>query len=144
METRRPGFTLIEAVLALAIAGFLVYGGATAIGRLGPRLDLRSGAWQITSGLQQARFRAILSGEPIRVRFAASGLFLERYDGGSGTWRPARAILLPGVSVQANNAPVFLPQGTVSGLATITVSNAQGSYRITVAITGRIRTVRPG
>jgi len=29
-------------------------------------------------------------------------------------------------------------------LATILVSNSRGSYRITVAITGRIRTVRTG
>ena len=37
-----------------------------------------------------------------------------------------------------------IPQGTVSDLASITVANARGSYRITVAITGRIRTVRTG
>ena len=141
---RRSGFTLVETVLALAVAGCLALGASYAIGRVGPRLDLRAGAWQVTAGLNQARFRAILSGEPVRVRFAAPGFFLERFDGDAGAWRPARCVPLPGVAVRANNAPVFHPQGTVAGLATVTVSNAQGSYRITIAITGRIRTVRTG
>lgn len=144
MATRRRGFSLIEAALALALVSGLAFGGAYALGRLGPRLDLRSGVWQVTSGLHQARFGAILSGEPVRVRFAAPGFFLERYDREADAWRPARVVPLPGVLVRANNAPVFHPQGTVSGLATITVSNAQGSYRITIAITGRVKTVRTG
>jgi prepilin-type N-terminal cleavage/methylation domain-containing protein len=141
---RRAGFTLIEALVALAVAGCLALGAAYSLGRVGPRLDLRSGAWRVTSGLNQARFGAILSGEPLRIRFAAPGFFVERYDGDEGAWRTALAVPLHGVLVRANNAPVFYPQGTVSGLATITVSNPQGSYRITIAITGRIRTVRTG
>lgn len=141
---RRRGFTLIEILVALAAAGCLALGASYAIGRVGPRLDLRSGAWRVTSGLNQARFRAILSGDPVRVRFAAPGFFLERYDAGEGAWRTALGVPLPGVLVRANNAPVFHPQGTVSGLATITVSNKEGSYRITIAITGRIRSVRTG
>ena len=138
------GFTLVEAVLVLALSGGLALGGVLALGRVGPRLGLRSGTWQVTAGLNQARFTAILSGEPVRVRFAAPGFFLERYDSEEDAWRPSRCVPLPGVLVRANNAPVFHPQGTVSGLATITVSNALGSYRITIAITGRIRTVRTG
>ncbi|HPW17163.1 MAG TPA: GspH/FimT family pseudopilin [Candidatus Aminicenantes bacterium] len=144
MAGRRPGFTLVEAVTALAISGLLVLGGAQAVGRLGPRLRLRSGAWEVTSGLGQARFQAVMSGEPVRVRFLPSGFVLERYDAAASAWRTARRSVLEGVAVRANNAPVFHPQGTVSNMATVTVSNSRGSYRITVAITGRIKTTRVG
>ena len=142
MAGRRRGFTLVEAVMALALSGLLVLGGVQAVGRLGPKLRLQSGIWEVTSGLGQARFRAIMSGEPVRVRFIPSGFTLERYDAAASAWRAARRSVLEGVAVRANNAPVFYPQGTVSNMATITVSNSRGSYRITVAITGRIRTVR--
>ena len=144
MDARPGGFTLVEAVLALALAGLLAFGGAYTVGRLVPKLNLQSGIWEVTSGLNQARFRAILTGASVRVRFAPPGFVFESYDETAGLWHMARAISLPGVLVRANNAPVFHPQGTVSDLATISVSNARGSYRITVAITGRIRTVRTG
>lgn len=141
---RRQGFTLVEVVLVLALAGLFALGGAAAVGRLVPKLHLQSGIWEVTTGLNQARFRAILSGAPVRVRFDAPGFSFEICDPAEGTWRTWRTVPLPGVLVRANNAPVFHPQGTVSDLASITVWNASGAYRITVAITGRIRTVRTG
>jgi prepilin-type N-terminal cleavage/methylation domain-containing protein len=142
--TARRGFTLVEAVLALALAGALTLAAAATAHRLAPKLDLRSGTWEVTAGLNQARFRAIMTGSPVRVRFLSAGFVLERFDAAAAVWREARAVALPGVVVRANNAPVFHPQGTVSDLATITVGNARGAYRITVAITGRIRVVRTG
>ena len=142
MRRDRLGFTLIEVILALALTGLFVYGGAYSFQRLVPKFQLQSGIWEVTSGLNQARFRAIMSGEPVRVRFVPSGFAFERYDETAKMWRLARTALLPGVAVQANNSPVFHPQGTVSDLASITVSNSRGSYRITIAITGRVRTAR--
>lgn len=141
---KNHGFTLIEIVLVLALTVLLAAGGAATVRRLLPKLRLQAGTWQVTAGLNQARFQAILSGEPCRVRFAPPGFLLERFDEGSEAWRAARIVPLPGVAVAANNAPVFHPQGTVSDLATILISNVRGGYRITVAITGRIRTVRTG
>ncbi len=142
MRWDRRGFTLVEIVLALALAGLFVYAGGYSFQRLIPKFELQAGIWEITSGLNQARFRAIMSGEPVRVRFVPSGFVFERYDEASGTWRTARAASLPGVAVRANNSPVFHPQGTVSGLASIMVSNARGTFRITVAITGRVKAIR--
>lgn len=144
MAPRRGGFTLFEAVLAMALAGLLSMGAVAAVGRIARGFHLRAAVWEVTSGLNQARFQAILSGTRVRLRFETPGFAFERYDETAGSWRIARAVALPGVLVRANNAPVFHPQGTVSDLASITVTNARGSYRITVAITGRIRTVRTG
>jgi Tfp pilus assembly protein FimT len=144
MGPRRKGFTLVEAVLALALAAFFATGAVAAVGRIARGFHLRAAAWSVTSGLNQARFQAILTGTRIRLRVAAPGFLLERYDETAGAWRLARSAALDGVIVRANNAPVFHPQGTVSDLVSITISNARGSYRITVAITGRVRTVRTG
>jgi hypothetical protein len=142
LNARRRGFTLIEALLALARAGLMAFGTVHAARRLGPKLDLQAGAWGVSAGLAQARFRAIMSGAAVRVRFLPTGFVFERFDAESASWRSARAVALPGVLIGANNAPIFHPGGTVSGLASITVGNASGAYRITVAITGRIKAVR--
>jgi len=142
MSRQRQGFTLVEIVLALALAGLFIYGGAYSFQRLVPKFQLQSGIWEVTSGLNQARFRAIMSGAPVRVRFVPSGFVFERYDEAAKIWRTARTATLPGVTVRANNSPVFHPQGTVSDLASITVSNARGKYRITIAISGRVKATR--
>lgn len=139
---RERGFTLVETVMVLSLLGFLVYGGVYSFQRLIPKFHLQSGIWQVTSGLNQARFRAVWSGAPVRVRFVPSGFVFERRDDGAGVWRALRTAVLPGVTVGANNNPIFHPQGTVSSLATILVSNSWGSFRITIAITGRIKTTR--
>jgi len=141
---RRPGFTLIEAVVALALAGFLVYAGAISYKQMIPKFRLQTGVWEIGCALNQARFGAIWKGMPMRVRFDDSGFVLESHDDGSGTWRPSRSVRCEGVEVRANNTPTFYPGGTVSDLATIYVSNSRGSYKITVAITGRIKIVKVG
>jgi prepilin-type N-terminal cleavage/methylation domain-containing protein len=138
----RKGFTLVEVVLALALAGLLVYGGAYSFQRLVPKFQLQSGIWEVTAGLNQARFRAIMSGAPVRVRFVPSGFVYERFDEPAGVWRTAGTAVLPGVAVRANNSPVFHPQGTVSDLASIYVSNSRGAYRITIAISGRVKAIR--
>lgn len=142
MGRGRKGYTLAETVLALALAGLFACGAGYSVSRLVPRLQLQSGTWEVTAGLNQARFRAIMSGSPVRVSFVPTGFVLERFDEAAAGWRPARTERLDGVAVAANNSPVFHPQGTVSNMASITVSNARGTYRITVAITGRIRTTR--
>jgi prepilin-type N-terminal cleavage/methylation domain-containing protein len=144
MGRKREGFTLVEVVLALTLAGLFMFGAAYSFQQLVPKFQLQSGIWEVTSGLNQARFRAIMSGEPVRVRFVPSGFVFERYDEAAKIWLTARTASLPGVAVRANNAPVFHPQGTVSDLASITVSNTLGTYRITIAITGRVRTTRVG
>src|SRR4030042_4451820 len=111
MGRSQRGFTLIEIVMALTLAGLFIYGGAYTFQRLVPKFQLQSGIWEVTSGLNQARFRAIMSGAPVRVRFVPSGFVFERYDEAGTSWVTARAASLPGVAVRANNSPVFHHQG---------------------------------
>jgi prepilin-type N-terminal cleavage/methylation domain-containing protein len=138
------GFTLVETVLALALAGLLIYGGAVSFMELIPKFRLQSGLWEIQSTLSQARFKAAWKGRPYRVNFAGTACELEAYDEASKTWRLDKFARLEGVEVGANNSPTFYPEGTVSDLATIIVSNSRGAYKITIAISGRIKTVKVG
>ncbi len=141
---KEKGFTLAETALAIALAGFLIYGGAVSFKQLIPKFELQTGVWEIQSSLNQARFKSAWRGRTYRVRFEGPGYRLESYDAGSGTWRLERAARLEGVEVRANNNPAFYPEGTVSDLATINVSNSRGAYKITVAITGRVKATKIG
>lgn len=141
-EICRPGFTLIEAAVALALAGTLAFMGAGSLLSLAPKYRLEAAVWAARAALNRARYRALHEGVSYRVRILEDGLALDRHDPDAGTWVQASRSLCEGVRLSANNTPIFTPLGSVTGLATITVGNGWGAYRLTLAITGRIKTAR--
>lgn len=138
------GFTLVEVVLVIALAGLIIQAGAFSFRRLATKFRLQAAVWEIHTCLSRARFKAIWSGTPIRVRLTTAGTILEAYDETAKSWRVERSAVCEGVEIQANNTPTFYPEGTVSNLASIYVSNAAGSYKFTIAISGRVKAVRVG
>jgi type II secretory pathway pseudopilin PulG len=138
----RRGFTLLEAAVAVALTGTLAFMGAGSLLSLAPKYRLEAAVWEARAALNRARYRALHEGVSYRVRVLADGLALDRNDPDSGLWIPASRSVCDGVLLSANNAPIFTPLGSVTGLATITVGNNWGTYRLTVAITGRIKTAR--
>jgi prepilin-type N-terminal cleavage/methylation domain-containing protein len=136
----KKGFSLLEVLTALAAAAVLVYGVSTAFLNLAPKYRLKRAAWEVQTRLNYARYKSIFEGRPVRVRFEPTGYAVEKYDDSQKIWQPDVRGSIEGVQIAANNSPTFHPLGTVSNLATITVSNSWGTYRITLAISGRIRT----
>ncbi|MCX6560737.1 MAG: hypothetical protein NTZ26_09485 [Candidatus Aminicenantes bacterium] len=139
---RRPGFTLIETAFVLALAGGILCLGAGSLLSLVPKYRLESAVWEVRSTLNRARWQALHEGVSFRVRFLASGVTTERYDPESESWVLYRRRAIDGVRVSANNSPIFTALGAVTGLATITASNSWGVYKLTLAITGRVKTAR--
>jgi Tfp pilus assembly protein FimT len=135
------GLSLLETMIMIFILAVLLQVGATSFHRLEPKYRLQAAAWEIVSRLNHARFRAIQDGAPVRVKFGESRYRLEEWDEEANIWRLVDGSALAGVTLKANNTPVFYPEGTVSNLATILVSNDRGGYRITLAMTGRVKAV---
>jgi Tfp pilus assembly protein FimT len=138
----RPGFNLIEAAAAVAIVGLLIGLGSGSLLSLAPKYRLESAVWEARSALHRARVQALRDGFAYRVRFLDAGITTERYDPGGEAWILCRRTAPEGVRVTANNTPLFTALGAVTGLATITAANSWGAYKLTLAITGRIKTVR--
>ena len=135
------GFSLLETVIALALILIIIYGASNAFLGNAPKHRLNKAAWEVQTRLNYARHKAIFEGRPFRVRFSPTGYVVEEFDGVINTWRAEASGLCEGVAIEANNCPTFHPVGTVSNMATITISNTAGSCRITLAISGRIRVV---
>ncbi len=136
----KKGFSLVEATIALFVLGMLIYVASTSFLSSSPRYQLKRAVSQITTILNLARYKAIFEGVSTRVAFDSSGYRVEKFDENLKAWRSTDLSVLGGVTLQANNSPTFHPMGTVSNLASIYVSNSQGKYKITIAITGRIKT----
>jgi prepilin-type N-terminal cleavage/methylation domain-containing protein len=135
------GYSLLETVIVLALISLVIYGVSGAFLGRAPKHHLNKAAWEVQTRLNYARHKAIFEGHPFRVRFQPGGYIVEEFDSVINSWRPEASGSCKGVIIEANNSPTFHPVGTVSNLATITISNTAGTCRITLAISGRIRVV---
>jgi len=139
---REKGMTLVEAVIVLALVSLLIFAGAESVSGVAPRYQLQRAVWEVRARLNQARIHSVWEGISIRVRLSSASIALDQYDEEEKTWRTMQTEFLEGVRIEANNSPIFHPTGTVTGLATILVSNSCGAYKITLAISGRIKVVK--
>jgi len=137
----KKGLSLLEALVMLAVASLMILAASTPLLNLSPKYRLKKAAGEIYARLNYARYRAIFDGQALRVSFRPSGYTIEKYDSSQKKWRPVTSGAPEGVRIEANNSPIFHPVGTVSNLATIVVSNSWGKYKLTLAISGRIRMV---
>jgi len=138
----RRGFTLIETVLALSLLAIMTYLASFSLLGLADKYRLEKATWNVRAVLSTARAKAVLDGVDYRVRFRPDHVLLERFDEDAGNWRVEASSWIDDAVIEANNSPVFSPEGMVTNLATVKVTNGWGGYKLTLAITGRIKTVR--
>jgi hypothetical protein len=86
-----------------------------------------------------ARYKAVCEGTKVRLRFDADGYLVETWDRNQSVWKQAPKYFVDGAVITANNTPTFFPVGTVSNLCTVHVSNAWGTFKLSLAISGRIK-----
>ena len=141
-DNLKRGFSLIEGLVALFILAIMVGLASVSFLNLAPKFRLKNAVWEINSRLNYARHKAIFDGIKVRIKFESRSYAIETYDENQNEWKREREYFLNGVILQANNSPTFHPVGTVSNLASIYISNSWGKYKITLAISGRIKTTR--
>ncbi len=136
------GFSVTETVVSLFLIGIII--GISSISFLdkSPGYKLKKAVWDIHSRMNFARYKSIFENTKFRISFNESGYKLEKYDLQQKIWIMEAKNTFDGVSISATNSPIFHPLGTVSNLASITISNTAGKYRISLAISGRIKIIQ--
>ena len=105
LPARADGFTLIEMLVTLAVAGLIAWVAFPRVQNSMTAMEFRMGAGQVTEGLRAARAEAIRTGAPVTLAVQGRALVI-----GSG-----EPVALPAsVSVIAGqDGPVtFYPDGT--------------------------------
>jgi len=136
------GFSLVEALIASFIVAIILGVASTSFLNLAPKYRLKSAVREINSRLNYARYKSIFEGVKVRIKFDQHSYAIETFDEERNEWKREREYFLDGVTLQANNSPTFHPVGTVSNLASIYISNSWGKYKITLAISGRIKIIQ--
>jgi type IV fimbrial biogenesis protein FimT len=143
----QQGVTLLETIITLTIMGILASVAVLLYVGQVPQARLNGAARQVMSDLMLARRQAVSRSQRVRVYFPDDQQYKICYDAnGDGTVTDCEGnaaakdiqATYDGVTISANQNPMFHPRGTVSP-TTITVRNATGSRDITVSSAGRIR-----
>ena len=152
------GFTLVEVMISVGIVAILAaFTVPNLLGQM-PKYRLNGASRQLMGDLLAARMRAVSQNRKVQVFFPDAHQYKICDDAnGDGTVancegnaqiKDIRGFVAlvknkPYYDVSflppPTNNPIFDPRGTASNLATITVSNASGSKKITIAITGRVK-----
>lgn len=141
------GFTLIESLVVLGIMGVALMLTGTWLSSQLPYWRLNGAARQIVSDLLAAKMKAVVQRNRQRVIFQDDHRYVllddvnnnGKFDQGEMLEERDIKERYHDVVMTATNNPSFLPRGTASGLATITLSNSAGQRVITVSITGRVK-----
>src|SRR3989304_428571 len=151
----QSGFTLLELMIVIAIMGIMAAMAVPSYQTYMAQRRLNGAARQVMSDLMAARMKAITQNNEFKVFFpgshsgALSGnhqyqILDDDDDDGASSTDEAIEIKdiqtnYTDVTMNANNNPVFSPKGTVTNLATVTLSNSRGSKTVSIAITGRVK-----
>ncbi|MBD3412918.1 MAG: prepilin-type N-terminal cleavage/methylation domain-containing protein [Candidatus Aminicenantes bacterium] len=135
------GFSLLETVVSLFLIAVIIGVSSLSFLKRPPRYILRKAVWEVNSQMNLARYKSIFQQIKIKISFHESGYIIEKYDPDHKKWIKEKERDFKGVTISATNSPIFHPLGTVSNLASVTISNRAGQFKISLAISGRIKIV---
>jgi type IV fimbrial biogenesis protein FimT len=141
------GFTLMELMIVLGIMSIVLMLTNMWLSTQLPHWRLNGAVRQVMSDLVAAKMNAVVERNRQRVFFQDNRHYVildDKNNNGkidSGEHQEVRDIQADyqDVTMTASNNPSFLPRGTASNLASITLTNSAGSRKITVSITGRVK-----
>jgi type IV fimbrial biogenesis protein FimT len=141
------GFTLMELMIVLGIMSITLMLTNMWLSTQLPHWRLNGAVRQVVSDLVAAKMNAVVERNRQRIFFQDNRHYVildDKNNNGkidSGEHQEARDIQADyqDVTMASSNNPSFLPRGTASNLASITLTNSAGSRKITVSITGRVK-----
>ena len=140
----RGGFSLIELVLALAVAGLLVLIAVPRLSRAMDQIEVDAATSQIVGAHQRARMMAIARGQVLTLAIDSAELVIASRVDETPLWLqhgPAAA----GVTLTGSARRfTFAPTGVTLGLSNASLILSRGASQRTVLVSrlGRVRVVR--
>jgi prepilin-type N-terminal cleavage/methylation domain-containing protein len=136
----RRGFTLVETVLAIAIAGILLTIAVPRFTAMRDRYQLDTAAYQVAGDLRRAQVEAVKRNVTVTVAKTAATTYSMTYIVGGVTQTMANRTFEPGVSFTAAAMTVSLASfgPPIGGGATFSITGAGRTRTVTVGANGLV------
>jgi type IV fimbrial biogenesis protein FimT len=139
----RGGFSLVDLVLTLAVAGLLLLIAVPRISRAMDQIEVDAATSQVVGAHQRARMMAIARGQVLTLVIDSAQLAIAPRGGGTPLWLqhgPAAGVTLSG----STRRFTFTPTGVTLGLSNASLVLSRGASQRTVLVSrlGRVRVVR--
>ena len=146
MKSLKRGFTVVEITLVLFILGLSTAVATPSVLDLMARFRLRGAARQVMGDLMWARMHAVSENNEFKIFVLSNHEYRilddDDNDGkvGNGEWNGVRDIQddYPDVTIHFSGNPIFFPRGSAQA-GTITLTNRNGSKKLKVHVTGRVK-----
>ncbi|MFQ5902195.1 MAG: GspH/FimT family pseudopilin [Candidatus Binatia bacterium] len=134
------GFTVIELIVAIAIATIVVAIAIPTWVTWLPTLRLSNAARQVATDLQVARMKAISQNTAFQVSISSTTYVIQKCTPScaSPTNDSGNITLPEGITATSSATPQFQPRGTANSAATITLANGSEQKWVCVRIVGRV------
>ena len=150
---KKPGFTLIEMMIVIAVMAILAAIAAPNFQTYMAQRRLNGAARQVMTDLMAARMKAVSLNQRVKVYFNATSSKIHQYEIWNDADNSGTVDNDEGDDIERDihpdyqdvsfsvAAPIFLPRGTVfpGSNCKITLSNSSGSKYVKVASTGRVK-----
>lgn len=141
-QARARGFTLVEMMVAVALAVVLLAVGVSPFGQLVARMRIEGVGHNLATDLQLARTEAVQRRAPVLLTVAADGA---SYTLTSGANVIKTVALSGGAALTANVVITFEPLRGLANAAvmTVTVAGAAPQLRVSSDVMGRVQMCSP-
>jgi len=139
---RDDGFTIMEMIVAIAVAATVMGIAVPTFFSWLPTLRLSSAARQVATDLQVARMKAISQNTKFRLNFVTTTTYtVEKDNSGTLTTEGGPYSLPDGVSVPVGTTSWFQPRGTADSQAAVALSNGSTQKVVCIKPVGRVNIV---
>jgi len=140
-QMRGHGYTLLELLVVLAVAGFIMASVASYSTQSMPGTKLKGAAQQLEDGLRRAQARSIADGIPVTVTFVQNAnAYVVEPGGDTTTLPPGTSISFTPFSFLPNPLPGvrFYPDGSASGGDIAFVAPGRSYHLVVDWLTSRV------